>query len=265
MEYQLEKKTIRKRKLVISILLLSLVFVQSAKSQVLISLLLGDKLNSPNLEFGLDGGGNLLNMSNTPKDSGSSVNADWLNNWNLGFYFDFKLHRAKWGIHTGVFVKGSMGANNITPYSLDNNNLDSAFIGGTVDRKINYFNVPVLIRYSYYKNLFLQGGIQAGLRYTGNDYFYNSVENNDDLEYTNNVKNNFARLDFGGFVGLGYKFTKGPGMTIHIDYYNGLVDANKTFDGNQYNQAFYFNASIPIGKKKAAKAAAEKAEKEKTK
>jgi hypothetical protein len=249
----------KKSKLFIPIMLLCMVFAQSAKSQVLISLLLGDKLNSPNLEFGLDGGGNLLNMSNTPKDSGSSVNADWLNNWNLGFYFDFKLKKQpKWGVHTGVFVKGSMGTNNITPYSLDNKNLDSAFIGGTVDRKINYFNVPILIRYSYYKTLFVQGGIQAGLRYTGNDYFQNSVNDNDDLKFTNDVKDNFARLDFGGFVGLGYKFTKGPGMTIHIDYYNGLVDANKTFDGKQYNQAFYFNASIPIGKKKAARAAAEK-------
>lgn len=248
----------KKIKLAFPIMILCAILTQTAQSQVLISLLFGDKLNSEKLEFGLDGGGNLLNMSNTPKDSGSSVNADWLNNWNLGFYFDIKLKNPKWGVHTGVFVKGSMGTNNITPYSLDNKSLDSAFLGGTVDRKINYFNVPILMRYSYCKGFFIQGGIQAGLRYTGKDFFYNSVKDNDDLTYSLDVKDNFARLDFGGFAGLGYKFTKGPGMTIHIDYYNGLVDANKTFEGNQYNQAFYFNASIPIGKKKAAKTAAEK-------
>lgn len=241
------------------LVMLFMASMQTAQSQVLISLLLGDKLNSPKLEFGLDGGGNLLNMTNTPKDSLSGENGDWLNNWNLGFYFDFKLKNPKWGVHTGVFVKGSMGTNNLTPYSLNSASLDSSFKGGTVDRKINYFNVPILMRYNYYKGLFVQGGIQAGLRYTGNDYFYNSVKETNDLEYTKDVKDDFARLDCGGFFGLGYKFTKGAGITLHVDYYNGFVDANKPLDGNQYNQAFYFNASVPIGKKKAAREAAEKA------
>jgi hypothetical protein len=43
------------------------------------------------------------------------------------------------------------------------------------------------------------------------------------------------------------------------------VDVNKTLSGSQNNVAFYINASIPIGKKKAAKAAAEKAAQEKAK
>ncbi len=256
----------KKVKLAISLIVLFIALTQTAQSQVLISLLLGDKLNSPNLEFGLDGGGNLLNMSNTPKDSGSGTNGQWLNNWNLGFYFDFKLKKhPKWGVHTGVYVKGAMGTNNLTPYSLNDSDLDSAFIGGTVDRKINYFDVPILMRYNYYKGLFVQGGIMAGLRYTGKDVFYNSIKDNDDLQYSNDVKDNFTRLDCGGYVGLGYKFAKGLGMTIHIDYYNGFVDANKILNGNQYNQAFYFNASIPIGKKKAARDAAEKATNEQAK
>ncbi|WP_394774213.1 hypothetical protein [Flavobacterium sp.] len=41
------------------LLLIALFCMAPARSQVLISLLFGDKLNSPFLEFGLDGGINL--------------------------------------------------------------------------------------------------------------------------------------------------------------------------------------------------------------
>lgn len=66
------------------LLLLSTLFcMASAQSQVLISLLFGDKLNSPFLEFGLDGGLNFSTISNM-ETSGTEVG------FNLGFYFDIR-------------------------------------------------------------------------------------------------------------------------------------------------------------------------------
>ncbi len=56
----------------------------SANSQVLISLVFGDALNSPNVEFGLDGGVNFGNIANL--ESGKSLAM-----FNLGFYFDIRL------------------------------------------------------------------------------------------------------------------------------------------------------------------------------
>ena len=81
---------------------LTLTISMTAKSQVLISLLLGDKLNTGKIEFGLDGGVNWLTMSNTP-------NAKYLFDWNLGFYFDFKMKNPHLFIHSGVLVKSKMG------------------------------------------------------------------------------------------------------------------------------------------------------------
>jgi hypothetical protein len=46
----------RKNFLIIGLLL----FANAAKSQVLISILLGDKLNTGKIEFGLEGGGKLV-------------------------------------------------------------------------------------------------------------------------------------------------------------------------------------------------------------
>ena len=56
----------------------------NAKSQVLLSLIFGDKLNSDVLEFGLEGGTHFSNISNIEKDKALTV-------FSLGFYFDIRL------------------------------------------------------------------------------------------------------------------------------------------------------------------------------
>jgi len=242
------------KRILISTALMILMIAMSitAKSQVLISLLLGDKLNTGKIEFGLDGGVNWLTMSNTPK-------AKYLFDWNLGFYFDFRMKNPHLFIHTGVLVKSKMGARDLDPYSLDNANLDTVFAGGTVDRKINYFNVPVMLRYRFNNFIHLEGGVQLGLRYTGFDVFKQEIEKKDDLTFMNDVADDFTRIDAGALAGVGYRFKKGEGMILAVRYYYGFVDADRVEPGNQNYSAIYITGAIPIGKGKAEKKAAEKA------
>src|SRR5215203_6686209 len=100
-----------------------LLFVNAARTQVLISILLGDKLNSGKIEFGLDGGANWSTIKNL--DGAKS-----LRTFNLGFYFDFKLKNPSWMLNTGVIVKSTMGADELPVYSLGNPDLDNSFNGG---------------------------------------------------------------------------------------------------------------------------------------
>lgn len=227
-------------------------FQSTVKSQVLISLLLGDKLNTGKIEFGLDGGVNWLTLSNTPQ-------AKHLFDWNLGFYFDFKMKNPHLFIHTGVLVKSKMGAGGLSPYPLGNDTLDEAFTGGRVERKINYFNVPVMLRYRFNSYFHVEGGLQLGLRYTGYDVFYNEINDKDDLRYMNDIADDFTRIDAGTLVGIGHRFSKGEGMILSLRFYNGFVDADQVTDGNQYYSAIYLTGAIPIGKGKAERKAAEKA------
>jgi hypothetical protein len=246
------------KKLFITLLLTTLTFFihTSSKSQVLISLLLGDKLNTGKIEFGLDGGVNWLKISNTP-------GATHLFDWNLGFYFDFKLKNPHWLVNTGVLVKSKMGTSGLNPYSVGNELVDSLFIGGTVDRKINYFNVPVMMKYRLKNNIFFEAGTQLGLRYTGYDFFRKEINEEDDLTFFYDVADDFTRIDAGATAGAGYKFKDGEGMAIHVRYYNGFVDTDRKLEGNQYYSAWYINVSIPIGKAKAEKKANEKEMQEK--
>lgn len=240
-----------------NILVVALLFcVSFAHSQVLLSLIFGDKLNSPRLEFGLEGGVNFATISNT---EGAEIGS----NFNLGFYFDYKLKNPQWIFSTGVIVKSKMGAESLPVYALNNQDLNEVFVGGFVDRELEYFNVPLLIKYEFDNHIYVKGGTMLGLLYKATDNFQNYVDDQK-IEYTNDIRDGAQRIDAGLAIGAGYRITKGNGMNIGLMYYNGFIPVMKG-NVNQYNQTLYLTVGIPIGKGKAAKeAAAKKAAEEKT-
>ena len=212
-------------------------------------------LNSPKVEFGLEGGANFSTISNL---EGTKNRTDF----NLGFYFDFMLKNPAWAINTGVIVKSTMGANGLKVYSLDDEKLDVAFEGGSVDRKIGYFNVPIMIKHKFDNNIYVKAGTQLGLLSRAFDEFKNSYDG-EDLVYKNKIRDQIHVIDAGLAIGAGYRLMKGNGMNIGVNYYHGMVTVLKNDLGpNQYNRSFYITAGIPIGKGKAAeKKAAENTDK----
>lgn len=224
--------------LAIALISISFFIAQSSQSQILISLLLGDKLNSGNLEFGLDGGFNRSYLSGVD-------NAKGFNNFNLGFYFDFRIMN-NWYVNTGVRVKSNLGATNISPYILGDEDLDSVMTDGHVTRKISYFHVPLHIKYRFVKQFYVMGGVQAGLRSKAKDLFYSTFRDKDDTEVSIDIRDQVKRLDFGMSGGVGYKF-KGTGMNLGITYYYGLVDIMKDSNIDSKNSSFYIYVDIPIG------------------
>lgn len=226
------------------ILFLSVLFLvfASAQSQVLISLVLGDKLNTGKIEFGLDGGLNLANLSGVDPSGSSS-------NFNLGFYFDIKTKNPSWLIHTGVIVKSTMGADKLDVYSLNNPELDNSLAGGSVERKMGYFNVPILMKYKFNNKLFAEGGPMLGLMSRSKDVFTKEISDSEDLNYTRKIRDLYHPLDAGLMLGIGYRLMGGNGMNLGIRYYYGLVDVE--IDDNSadvMNRSLYFTIGIPIGK-----------------
>jgi hypothetical protein len=223
-----------------------LLFSTAVSAQVLISLLLGDKLNTGKIEFGLDGGVNFSSLSGI--DHSKS-----LTGFHLGFYFDFKL-KNDWILHTGVIVKSPLGASGITPYPLNDQNLDSAFEGGEVKRKLQYFNVPVMMKYVFHNQLFMEAGFQLGLLHKANDEFTQKINEKDDLNYKLSIKDDYHPLDAGLAAGIGYRLMKGNGMNLAVRYYYGLVDITIDDTGkNNFNRSLYLAVGIPIGAGKAKK------------
>lgn len=227
-------------------------FCNTSGAQILISLLLGDNLNTGKIEFGLDGGLNLTNINGLDEGDISS-------RFNIGFYFDIKTKNPNWLFHTGVIVKSTMGAEGIPVYPLNNKNLDSVFAGGSVERRLGYFNVPLMMKYKFNKYIFAEAGTMLALRSKSVDVFTQSIVDNDDLKYELKIRDELHPIDAGVIAGIGYRLLGGNGMNIGIRYYLGLVDI--TIDDstpNQYNSSLYFTVGIPIGAGKAAKKQEEK-------
>ena len=236
----------------------ALLMVQLVHGQVLISLIFGNMLNSPTIKFGLDGGFNYSTITHT----GSSK---YTEGFHLGFYFDILLKKEKnWYIHTGVIVKSPLGTRGIDPYSLNNQDMDSLFTGGCIDRKLRYFNVPILVRYKTKWNVFAEAGTMMGLLYKANDVFYNKIQEKKDLSYTKKVYDQYKWFDIGIMGGVGYQFKVAHGMNLGLRYYYGLMDIMKDNPGKpQNNSSFYVYASIPIGAGEKAKAKAAERENKK--
>ena len=228
------------------LIILVALFPYWCRGQVLISLLLGDKLNSGKIEFGLDGGVNFMTLGGLPQ-------AKYTSGFNLGFYFDIKVKETPWMFHTGVIVKSSMGTSGLPAYSLGDPDLDKLFMGGSVERNFRYFNVPVMAKYNFKNHLFVEGGIMLGLLYKAFDHFSADVSGSD-LTYNLDVLDQYHRLDAGAAGGLGYRLMKGLGMNFSLLYYYGLADiAKSASQPSQYNRSLYLTVGIPIGRGKVKK------------
>jgi len=234
------------------------IFTVTSQSQVLITLLLGDKLNSEKLEFGLESGVNF----ETIKGMESSDRRAF---FNIGFYFDFTLKNPHWSLYTGVLVKANQGLDNLKDNDLsflqvEKQKENGVEIEGSYKQVINTFMVPALVKYHFKNYIYIEGGMQFGLRYKSYVEFNSDNEDIEErVKYMN--KDAVQKIDAGFLGGAGYQFKKGKGWTVGAKYYHGLVDVYKERSGTTTN-SFFVKVDIPIGVNKAKAKAEEKAKKE---
>lgn len=215
-----------------------------AQSQVLISLLLGDKLNSDKLKFGLEGGLNWTNIS-------GMETAAYTHYFNMGFYFDFLL-KNQWRFYTGTLVKSNLGVAKLTPGDI--NSLGATTFpeyNGKYNQVTNTFLVPAFIKYDFKNSFYVEAGPQFGLLSKAYVEFNADEE---EIEARTREKNTdlFNRIDAGIGAGLGYSFFKGEGMTLGFKYYHGFVDVYKDKPGTK-NSSFNLKVNIRIGANKTEK------------
>ena len=225
-----------KKNLLISVFL---IFSIGMQSQILITLLFGDKLNSEGLEFGLEGG-----MSYSAITGLESNNKE--SNFFLGFYFDILL-KNQWSLETGVMVKSTLGNDDLTENDLD-------FLGvsiydeeteGVYSQKSGYFIVPALIKYKFKNHIYVEAGPQFGLLTKGwVEYNFDIDGKSGRIKETNTDMMN--RFDMGITTGAGFRLLQGLGWTVGVKYYYGFVDVYKDKSGSK-NSSLFLKMNIPIG------------------
>jgi len=208
-------------------------------TQVLISLLFGEKLNSDKIEFGLAGGFNRSYLLDIPEAVGE-------NNFNLGFYFHILMKNQSY-LSTGVLIKSSVGATGMPTYPIGDEDFDEVIKDGTLTTQIKYFHVPILFHQRFNSRWYLEGGFQLGLRSKAKDIF-NAKAINGDLEYISDVSDDYKNLDAGLLGGVGYKWKKQiKSVSTGINYYYGLMNVSDLPGKTLKNSAIYLYVKVPIG------------------
>lgn len=225
-----------KKNLLISVFLFLSIGMQS---QILITLLFGDKLNSEGLEFGLEGGMSYSTIAGLESNNMES-------NFFLGFYFDILL-KNQWSLETGVMVKSTLGNDDLTENDLD-------FLGvsiyddeteGVYSQKSGYFIVPALIKYKFKNHIYVEAGPQFGLLTKGwVEYNFDIDGKSGRIKETNTDMMN--RFDMGITTGAGFRLLQGLGWTVGVKYYYGFVDVYKDKSGSK-NSSLFLKMNIPIG------------------
>jgi Outer membrane protein beta-barrel domain len=225
------------------ILVLSLVLMANiAKSQVIISLLFGDKLNSDKVFFGLILGGSASNLS------GYSTSSPFYN-FNLGLFLNLKMS-SRFFLQFDAMAKYKLGAKGLPVYSLNDEALDSLFKQGQLERNIKYLSVATTAQYRFYDYFLVEAGPQISLRTKATDIF-SAGRAGGDLTFEKDISDMATRFDLGAVTGIAYQFEKGQGIKIGIRYYFGFIDIFPSDAGNNANRSFQVNAYIPIGRYKA--------------
>jgi len=229
-------------KKIILFTLLNIYFLLNVNSQILISLLLGDDLNSDKLEFGIETGVNFSSI-------GGLETTEYLRSWNIGFYFDLSIkENTPWNLYTGVLVKSGLGIDKLTKndVKLLSENTIIYSDDGSYIQKINTFIIPIFLKYKFNKSFFIETGPQLDLMYNSWLEYEYETDNEYHLSKYNN-KELFNKIDIGVGAGTGYRFKGRTGWTVGIKYYYGLTNAIKSTDKSM-NQSLFLKVNIPIGR-----------------
>jgi hypothetical protein len=224
----------------ILIVFLFLIISASADSQVLIALLLGDKLNSDKLKFGVEGGLNMSTISGFESNKPAKF-------FNLGFYFDFLL-KDQWRLYTGALVKSNLGLAELTTADLAFLQSNIYPVNGNYRQVASTFLVPVFIKYDFKNHFYIEAGPEFGLNHKAFIEF-RSDENGTSSQIKQENKDMFKWIEAGFGGGFGYTLFKGEGVTIGVKYYHGLTDIYKDRAGTK-SSSLSLKANIRIGASK---------------
>jgi len=130
------------------------------------------------------------------------------------------------GFHVGGYVTFNLGRNfAIQPevvYSTQGGSLEGS--GFSEDMKLNYFNIPVMVKFMTTKGFYVEAGPQLGFK-TGEldfDNFETSVESSDF-----SICGGIGFQPTKGAFGIGARYNAGMGTTGEIDFDNAaLQDAD---------------------------------------
>lgn len=199
-------------------ILLSLCLLRTtpADGQVLVGILLGDKLSSETFNIGLELGMNLStldDMEGAERMTGPMIGlfASWR--------FSEHVH-----LQPSILFLSKKGAKNATPIPLGDPELDPLIAGGRLTRTLSYIDIPVLLQWAPQRNTGLRVGLgpQIGFLLSADDRYDGRSSTGTPVVIEKDIESRAAGIDAGVAFDAEYRIGS-TGLAIGIRYYHGLT------------------------------------------
>lgn len=235
------------KKILYSILLITLFSSGLVKGQAaLLVLIFGEKAASENFHFSLKAGVNLSLITNLEEGKNRT-------GFNFGLVNNIKLTE-KFSLLPEFIALSPRGVKDIPTLSTGIPELDE-LLGNPefTDRKLNYIDIPVLLKYHISKRWSISAGPQISFLVSAEDIYRSVPIEGITLKTEIDIKEAFNTVDLAAVVDLTFVVSEpvnGKGFNLFARYGRGFIDLLKENDGDPfYNSTFQFGATFPFVEK----------------
>ena len=211
-------------------------------AQVLIGFLFGEKLSSETFNMGFEVGMNFATLN-------GMKGAERMNQGVFGLFADWRFSEH---VHFGgsILPVSARGAKGLDPVLTGDPAFDAQVANGTMQRKLGYVDIPLLLRYAPKRDKGLRIGVgpQIGFRTSATDRYHAKTASVLKFTAERNIKGKTAGVDFGLSVDVEYRLKM---LSVGARYTHGLVDIDELPGGGTvYNRVLTGTGRIYLGKKK---------------
>jgi len=211
-----------------------------AQGQVLIGMLLGGPLASPNFNIGFEIG---MNLSTVDGLDGASRTRGTL----VGLFSSWRFSE-HWHLYTAIMPLSDKGAKDADPIPLNDPTLDPLIATGKMERDLGYFDIPIILQLAQRRDggFRIGAGPQIGILLSAKDRYAGVTPQGTSVTIENDIEKATQRFDAGIAFDAEYRITGIP-LAIGVRYYYGLTDAMKGSGPALHNQVLSGSGRISLG------------------
>jgi hypothetical protein len=225
------------------LVLLSLSSGVARGQAALLVLIFGDKVATENFYFSLKAG---LNYSMV---TGYEEGKNRLG-FNFGLVNNIRIND-QWFLAPEFLPLSTKGVTDVPVLTTGDEDLDALLEDvESTDRKLNYLDIPILMRYQVSERFRISAGPQISFLIGGSDIYYSSHLEDIVLTTELDIHEYVNTFDWGGVIDLSYMVAKpvhGKGVNIYLRYSLGFRDIAKNNTGSPIrNSTLQLGATFPF-------------------
>jgi hypothetical protein len=225
------------------LVLASLSFAQTARAQVLIGYLFGEKLAGPDFNMGFEIGVNFATLDGMGE-------ADRARKTVFGLFADWRFSEH---FHLGgaVLPFAGRGADGLDPVPTGDAAIDGQTAGGTMSRSLSYVELPVILKWSPKRQTGFRvgAGMSIGIITGAHDRYEATTSSGTPYVLERDIEGEVANVDAGISAEVEWRF---PVLSIAARYIHGLTEITQVGSSAVRTRTLTGTGRIYLGKQKQA-------------